>query len=112
MPDIKSDAIEQSREFYRDFLGFEIEMDMGWIVTFVSPSNPTAQISILRQDPSGTVPNMSVEVEDIDALYERALARGLKIVYPLTDESWGVRRFFVEDPNGLILNVMSHRTRG
>jgi len=30
-------------------------------------------------------------------------------VYPLTDEPWGVRRFFVRDPNGVVLNVMSHR---
>jgi len=112
VPDIKSTAIEESREFYRDFLGFKIGMDMGWIVTFVSPSNPTAQISILGRDPSGTVPNMSIEVEDVDAVHNRAVTRGLKIVYPLTDEPWGVRRFFVEDPNGLVLNVMSHRKRG
>ena len=35
--------------------------------------------------------------------------RGVQIVYPLTDESWGVRRFFVEEPNGLVVNVMEHR---
>jgi hypothetical protein len=27
----------------------------------------------------------------------------------LTDEPWGVRRFFVRDPNGVIVNVMEHR---
>jgi hypothetical protein len=30
-------------------------------------------------------------------------------VYPLTDEPWGVRRFFVRDPNGMIVNVVSHK---
>jgi hypothetical protein len=30
-------------------------------------------------------------------------------VYPLTDEPWRVRRFFVKDPNGAVLNVASHR---
>ena len=42
--------------------------------------------------------------------YDIAIERGLEVVYPLTDEKWGVRRFFVTDPDGLVLNVMSHRT--
>jgi len=47
----------------------------------------------------------------VDAVYAKAVARGLTIVYPLTTEPWGVRRFFVVDPNGLVLNLMSHRGR-
>jgi len=30
-------------------------------------------------------------------------------VYPLTEESWGLRRFFVRDPDGNVINVTSHR---
>jgi uncharacterized glyoxalase superfamily protein PhnB len=52
---------------------------------------------------------ISVEVADVDAVHAEAVRRGLEIVYPLTDESWGVRRFFVIDPNRVVLNVMSHR---
>jgi predicted enzyme related to lactoylglutathione lyase len=51
---------------------------------------------------------MSIEVADVDDVHSRAVARGLDIVYPLTDESWGVRRFFVVDPSGTIINVMCH----
>jgi hypothetical protein len=29
-------------------------------------------------------------------------------VYELTDEEWGVRRFFVKEPSGVIVNVMAH----
>ena len=109
MPDIKSKDPAQSRAFYVDFLGFEIAMDMGFVMTFVSPSNRTAQISILRDDGGSTqLPDVSVEVEDVDHVHKRAVELGLEIVYPLTDEPWGVRRFFVVDPNGTILNVMSH----
>lgn len=28
--------------------------------------------------------------------------------HPSTDESWGARRFFVTEPNGLMINVMTH----
>ena len=109
VPDIKSKDLAQSRAFYVDFLGFEMAMDMGFVMTFVSPSNPTAQISIMRDDGGpALLPDVSVEVADVDQVHTRAVERGLQIAYPLTDEPWGVRRFFVVDPNGTILNVLSH----
>ena len=109
VPDITSERIDESRKFYTEFLGLTLAMDMGWILTFVSPSNPTAQITLLQAPTSGTPnPNVSVEVGDVGALHAKAVALGLHIVYPLTDEPWGVRRFFVTDPNGVIINVASH----
>jgi|SRR6478736_9372014 len=112
VPDIKSERLDDSRAFYVDFLGLKVGMDLGWIVTFVSPSNPTAQISVMRDDdPSTLMPNVSIEVADVDEVHARAIERGLQIVYPLTDEPWGIRRFFVVDPNGVIVNVSSHVQR-
>ena len=46
--------------------------------------------------------------EDVDAIHAEAVRRGIEVVYPLTDESWGVRRFFLRDPNGIVINVMCH----
>ena len=112
VPDIKSNDMDASRAFYADFLGLDVAMDMGFIMTFVSPTNPTAQISVLRDDGSSTpVPNVSVEVEDVDKVYAEATKRGVEIVYPLTNEPWGVRRFFAVDPSGTILNILSHVRR-
>jgi catechol 2,3-dioxygenase-like lactoylglutathione lyase family enzyme len=57
-------------------------------------------------------PHFGVDVGDpgaVDAAHEEALRLGLRVVYPLTDEPWGVRRFFVEDPGGTIVNVLAHR---
>ena len=109
VPNIKSARFDESRKFYSEFLGFDIAMDMGWIVTFASPSNPTAQVTLLSEPSSGAAhPHISIEVADVDATHAEAVARGLQIVYPLTDEPWGVRRFFVTDPNGMVINVLSH----
>jgi catechol 2,3-dioxygenase-like lactoylglutathione lyase family enzyme len=110
VPNIASDQLEASREFYVGLLGFQVAMDMGWILTLVSSSNPTAQLSVVREDASApVVPQISVEVADVDAAHAEAVRRGLTLVHPLTDEPWGVRRFFVKDPNGVVLNVVSHR---
>jgi len=90
-------------------LGFQVAMDRGWILTFGSPSNPTAQLSVVRQDASAPViPQATVEVADVDAVHAQAVRRGVELVYPLSDEPWGVRRFLVKDPNGVILNLASH----
>jgi len=110
--DIRSRQMDESRAFYVDFLGFNVAMDMGFITTFVSPSNPTSQINVLQDDGSSALlPNVSIEVEDVDKVYADAMGRGLEFAYPLTDEPWGVRRFFVVDPSGTVLNIMSHLPR-
>ena len=96
-------------EFYGRVLGLGVAMDLGWIVTLAAPENPAAQISLMRQDASASVqPDASIEVDDVDAAHATARRLGYEIVHPLTDEPWGVRRFFVRDPNGKVINVLSH----
>jgi len=51
---------------------------------------------------------LTVEVADVDTVHAQAVRRRVELVYPLTDEPWGVRRFFVKDPNGVVLNLASH----
>jgi len=59
-------------------------MDMGWIITFASPSNPTAQVSVVASDTRDEPhADISVEVGDVDACYTAAQQQGCSIVYPL-----------------------------
>jgi catechol 2,3-dioxygenase-like lactoylglutathione lyase family enzyme len=110
VPDIASERLDESRAFYVDVLGFEVVMDLGSVVTLASPTNPTAQITLMRRDGSSRLlPQVTVEVADVDAAFTEAVRRGTRVVFPPRDESWGVRRFFVLDPNDVVINVMSHR---
>lgn len=109
VPDITTQRLDESREFYVGLLGFEVAMDMGWVMTLVSPVNPTAQIILMTRDATAPVqPEMSIEVANVDAVHHEAVERGDDIIYPLTDEPWGVRRFFVRDPTGVVINVLGH----
>jgi catechol 2,3-dioxygenase-like lactoylglutathione lyase family enzyme len=109
VPNIKSACPQQSREFYVDVLGFEVAMAKDEIITFASPQHPMVQLSVVRHDASiGPHPSVSIEVDNVDAVHAKAIGQGLTIVYPLTDEPWGVRRFFVLDPNGAVINILSH----
>lgn len=111
VPNLNTSRMAESRKFYVDFLGFDVAMDMGWIVTLVSPDNSTAQISLVQKEPSApddTPMSLTIEVGDVDAVHAKAVAMGVRVIYPLTNEAWGVRRFHVTDPNGVVINVMRH----
>ncbi|MFI0422830.1 VOC family protein [Spongiactinospora sp. 9N601] len=109
VPDITTEAMDESRAFYRR-LGFTEVMNLGWVVTLASPDNPTAQVILMTRDETAPAqPDMSVEVDDVDAVYADVLASGAEVVHALRDEPWGVRRFFVRDPNGRVVNVVGHR---
>jgi predicted enzyme related to lactoylglutathione lyase len=112
IPNISSNKMNESKEFYLNFLGLNIVMDMHWVVTFASPSNPTAQINIVKSDAqflkNGHV-TIRIEASDVDSLYEKAKRLKYEITYPITNEPRGpVRRFWVRDPNGVTINLMTH----
>ena len=87
----------------------EIVMDLGWITTFASPDKAEPQLSVASEGGSGTaVPDISVEVDDLDEALRRVRAAGLAIEYGPTDEDWDVRRFYVRDPFGRLVNILAH----
>ena len=116
VPNIYSSDLEASKRFYSTFLGMTLAMDMGWILTFVSPANNTAQISVFENPDKEQAVNsagfISIEVADVDTIHAQAKEQGIEITYPLTDENWGVRRFFVKDPNGVTINLLMHLKGG
>lgn len=107
-PNIRSDRFDESRAFYGDVIGLEEHGGLDWIL-FFGTDKREVQLSVMRLDiEAGIHPDVSVEVDDVDAVYQRAVDAGSEIVYPLTDEDWGLRRFFVRDPNGAVINVTQH----
>jgi catechol 2,3-dioxygenase-like lactoylglutathione lyase family enzyme len=108
VPDLATATLATSQRFYAEVLGLVTVMDLGWIVTLADPGGP-GQISLMTHDATApVVPALSVEVDDVDAAYAAAVSAGAEIVHPLTDEPWGVRRFFVRDPAGHVVNVLAH----
>lgn len=98
-----------AQAFYGDILGMEVVMDHGWIVSFATDVATTPQISIAREGGSGTpVPDLSIEVDDLDDVLARVRRAGLPIEYGPATEPWGVRRFYVRDPFGRLVNLLSH----
>jgi predicted enzyme related to lactoylglutathione lyase len=108
-PNILSTDFAASRAFYNDVIGLDGGTGLDWIL-FFGTHQREVQLSVMALDVKAHMhADVSIEVDDVDEVHERAVAAGAQIVYPLTDEEWGLRRFFVLDPNGAVLNVTQHR---
>lgn len=106
---IATPDVDAARAFYGEVLGLDILMDMGWIITFGSDEQMRVQISVMSEGGSGTpVPDLSVEVDDLDAALKRVREAGIAIAYGPTEEPWGVRRFYVRDPLRRLVNIVCH----
>jgi catechol 2,3-dioxygenase-like lactoylglutathione lyase family enzyme len=102
--------VAASRAFYVEVLGLRVAMEDP-VLCLSSPDNPTAEVIIAPPGFEDPQPHFGIDVGDpsaVDAAHEEAVRRGLRVVYPLRNEPWGVRRFFVEDPGGTIVNILAH----
>ncbi|MCY1542276.1 Glyoxalase/Bleomycin resistance protein/Dioxygenase superfamily protein [compost metagenome] len=101
--------VARAQVFYADVLGLDLLMDHGWIRTYGSQAEMSVQVSFASEGGSGTpVPDLSIEVDDVDTALARMRAAGFAIEYGPVDEPWGVRRFYVRDPFGKLVNVLAH----
>lgn len=110
MPLLSVDDLNAGVDAYVQVTGMEVIMNHGWIATLAPPGGDrSVQLSLITEDATAPVnPSASLEVDDVDEAYQAALISDVEIVYELSDEEWGVRRFFFKDPAGNIVNVLSH----
>jgi catechol 2,3-dioxygenase-like lactoylglutathione lyase family enzyme len=110
VPNLTSTSLPTAQSFYGDLLGLVPVMDHGWIVTLADGSPTGPQLSVMTEDLTAPVcPDISIQVDDVDQAWAKARQLGAEIVHPITDEPWGVRRFFVRDPDGHVVNILGHR---
>ncbi len=110
MPDIRSDDVGATRDFYAGLLGFDVAMEVDQFLLFGSPTDPNVQISV-NGDFAALPPGFIVDVgtaERVAEIHAGAVARGLRIVEDLDDKPWGIRRFSMLDPSGHPVSVLAH----
>jgi len=115
-PVIQTDDVAGTAAFYVRHFGFRPAFEAEWYVHLSAPEDPAVNLAILADDhatipPEGRGPARGVilnfEVADVDAEYARALAAGLPMAKPLTDEAFGQRHFITRDPNGVLIDVIT-----
>lgn len=110
MANLRVPDVDAAKGFYTDYLGLSSEeFNMGWVARYTSPDG-AAFVQLVTADASAAEDSViSVHADDVDAAYEEAQRLGYEIVHPLTQEPWGVRRFFVRAPDGNVINIVNHR---
>jgi catechol 2,3-dioxygenase-like lactoylglutathione lyase family enzyme len=106
---VATSDVAKADSFYKEILGLEVLMDLGWIRTYGSSAKMTVQVSVMSEGGSGTaVPDISIEVDDVEEALSRVRKAGIAIEYGPATEPWGVRRFYVRDPFGKLINILQH----
>jgi lactoylglutathione lyase len=106
---VAASDLAKASAFYEKILGLEVLMDLGWIRTYGSSLKMTIQVSVMSEGGADTaVPDMSIEVDDVEEALTRVRKAGIAIEYGPATEPWGVRRFYVRDPFGKLVNILQH----
>jgi len=118
---LPQDDPEAAVAFYRDILGFEVRMDVGykgnrWIAVgpvgqpdtsivlhppAVDPSiTDDERRTIAQMMAKGTYATLLLATPDLDGTFERLEASGVEIIQEPIDQPYGVRDCAVRDPAG------------
>lgn len=108
--------VRTTADFWIHHFGFRPLFAADWYVHLQSSTDPGVNLALLQGD-HATIPAsgrgraagmlVNFEVEDVDAVYARLLAEGLPILLPLRDEDFGQRHFITQDPNGVLIDIIT-----
>lgn len=110
--------IAESKTFYTQMLNFGVTFenefylllhtpDQSAEISFLLPNHETQQP--LFQPPfSGQGIYLTIEVDDVDQIYQELKDKGVEIKIDLRDEPWGDRHFAIEDPNGVGIDIVKY----
>jgi len=109
-----SSDLARSADWYESLFGYEPVFESDWFVHLQDPTNGSLEMGILDRDheivperfrasPGGGM--LTIVVDDVDALHQRAVTAGIEIVEPPTDLFYGQRRMLLVDPDGLLVDT-------
>ena len=115
---IITNKLGETKEFYSNLLGFGISFENEFYILMHTP-NKEAEISfLLPNHPSqqalfhkpflGQGIYLTLEVHDVDKVYELLKNQGVEIKIEIRDEPWGDRHFAIQDPNGIAIDIVTY----
>ena len=106
--------LQTSRDFYTGLLDLKVHFESDWYVILTSAEGLAFELGLIdrnselipkdqRGQPAGLY--LTFVVGDCDAVHQRALERGCRILQEPRDEFYGQRRFLALVPDGLMIDV-------
>lgn len=109
------DDLSRSIAFYRDLLGLDVCVDVGWYAEMAGENDRAAIVAFVARGHATVPPGsdadrggvlVSVIVEDAATAYARAGVLGAEVAQELRDEEFGQRHFMVVDPDRFLVDVI------
>lgn len=115
---ITTNKIQESKAFYTEILGFTVtfenefylllgEGDQPSVLSFLLPNHPTQQ-PLFQPQFQGEGMYLTIEVDDVDAIYQEVVKKNIKIEIDIRNEPWGDRHFAIKDPNGIGIDIVEY----
>ncbi len=115
---IITEKMEATKRFYTDVLDFGVTFENEFYLlmhtpghqaelSFLLPNHPTQQ-PIFHTPFEGKGMYLTIEVDDVDALYAKIKEKGIAIAVEIRDEPWGDRHFSIVDPNGIGIDLVRY----
>ena len=115
---IVTQKLAETKVFYMKNLGFGVTFenefyllmhtpDKGAEISFLLPDHPSQQ-PLFHRPFQGQGMYLTIEVAEVDPLYQLLKKKGVPIRIDLRDEPWGDRHFAIEDPNGIGIDIVQY----
>lgn len=115
---ILTEKLAETKKFYKEVLGFGVSFENDFYllmhtpdksaeISFLLPNHPS-QKPIFQKAFNGNGVYLTIEVEDVDALYNQLKEQGVSFVVEIRDEPWGDRHFAILDPNGVGIDIVTY----
>lgn len=115
---IITNKLEETKQFYTQVLDFGITFendfyllmhtpDQRFELSFLLPNHPSQQ-TVFQTAFAGKGVYLTIEVKDVDALYQKVKSKGANIEVEIRDEPWGDRHFAIKDPNGVGVDIVKY----
>jgi catechol 2,3-dioxygenase-like lactoylglutathione lyase family enzyme len=110
--------LAETKAFYTHNLGFGVTFENEFYllmhtpgheaeISFLLPNHPSQQ-PLFHQPFQGQGMYLTIEVDDVDELYQKIQKKGVPIKIELRDEPWGDRHFAIQDPNGIGIDIVKY----
>ncbi|WP_229239421.1 VOC family protein [Emticicia agri] len=116
---IITQKLAETKAFYANNLGFGITFENEFYllmhtpgqeaeISFLLPNHPSQQ-PLFHRPFQGQGMYLTIEVDDVDSVYETLKKKEVPIKIALRDEPWGDRHFAIEDPNGIGIDIVTYK---
>lgn len=115
---IITSKIAESKKFYTEILGFGVTFendfylllhtpDASSSISFLLPEHASQQ-PLFRPAFNGKGVYLTIEVANVDELYQQLMAKGARVLIDIRNEPWGDRHFAIQDPNGVGIDLVTY----